>query len=72
MVDLNDGITILPELATFDMSAKQLQLLRHFKHPSPMREVSKYCCTPRFCKETFGRSFKAINSNLPTGKDKKE
>ena len=40
MVDLNDGITILPELATFDMSAKQLQLLRHFKHPSPMREVS--------------------------------
>ena len=40
MVDLNDGITILPELATFDMGAKQLQLLRHFKHPSPMREVS--------------------------------
>ena len=40
MVDLNDGITILPELATIDMPAKQLQLIRHFKKPAPMREVS--------------------------------
>ncbi len=40
MVDLNDGITILPELATIDMTAKQEQNLRHFKHPSPVREVS--------------------------------
>ena len=40
MVDMNDGITILPELATLDMSTKQLQLLRHFKHPAPVREVS--------------------------------
>ncbi|PVD51430.1 DNA-binding transcriptional regulator OxyR [Terrimonas sp.] len=40
MVDLNDGITILPELATLDMPAKQLQLIRQFKKPVPMREVS--------------------------------
>lgn len=40
MVDLNDGITILPELATIDMSNRQLQLIRHFKKPVPMREVS--------------------------------
>lgn len=40
MVDLNDGITIIPELATVDMPAKQLQLIRHFKKPVPMREVS--------------------------------
>jgi LysR family hydrogen peroxide-inducible transcriptional activator len=40
MVDLNDGITILPELATFDMTAKQQNHLRHFKHPAPVREVS--------------------------------
>ncbi len=40
MVELNDGITILPELATLDMSAKQLQQIRHFKKPAPMREVS--------------------------------
>lgn len=40
MVELNDGITILPELTTLDMTPKQMQLIRHFKKPAPMREVS--------------------------------
>lgn len=40
MVELNDGITILPELATMDLTAKQMQLVRNFKRPAPMREVS--------------------------------
>jgi LysR family hydrogen peroxide-inducible transcriptional activator len=40
MVELNDGITILPELTTLDMSAAQLQQIRHFRKPAPMREVS--------------------------------
>jgi LysR family hydrogen peroxide-inducible transcriptional activator len=40
MVDLNDGITIIPELATIDMTTKQQQSLRCFKSPAPMREVS--------------------------------
>ncbi|HEY6899635.1 MAG TPA: LysR substrate-binding domain-containing protein [Puia sp.] len=40
MVDLNDGITILPELAAMDLTTRQQQLIRHFKRPAPMREVS--------------------------------
>jgi LysR family hydrogen peroxide-inducible transcriptional activator len=40
MVELNDGITILPELATLDMPLRQAKLIRHFKKPYPMREVS--------------------------------
>ena len=40
MVEMNDGITILPELATMDLPAAQRQLLRQFRQPSPMREVS--------------------------------
>ena len=40
MVELNDGITILPELAAMDLTKKQSQLVRHFKRPAPMREVS--------------------------------
>jgi len=40
MVEMNDGITIIPELATLDMPMKQIQLIRHFRKPSPMREVS--------------------------------
>jgi LysR family transcriptional regulator, hydrogen peroxide-inducible genes activator len=40
LVELNDGITILPELATFELSAKQKKSIRHFKKPAPVREVS--------------------------------
>lgn len=40
MVELNDGITIIPELATIDMPVKQQQSIRHFRKPAPMREVS--------------------------------
>jgi LysR family hydrogen peroxide-inducible transcriptional activator len=40
MVELNDGITIIPELATLDMPSRQTQLIRHFRRPVPMREVS--------------------------------
>ncbi|HEV9035316.1 MAG TPA: LysR substrate-binding domain-containing protein [Puia sp.] len=40
MVELNDGITILPELAVRDLTGKQQQLIRHFRRPAPMREVS--------------------------------
>lgn len=40
MVDINGGITILPEMAIIDFSAKQLQQIRYFKNPIPVREVS--------------------------------
>ena len=40
MVDLYDGITILPELALGEMSVKQKNRIRYFKQPAPVREVS--------------------------------
>lgn len=40
MVELNDGITILPELSTLDMTEEQKKLIRRFKSPAPTREVS--------------------------------
>jgi len=40
MVELTDGVTILPELSTMDLNLKQQQQLRQFKRPAPMREVS--------------------------------
>jgi LysR family hydrogen peroxide-inducible transcriptional activator len=40
MVELNDGITVLPQLATYDLNSNQQQLVRRFKNPAPMREVS--------------------------------
>ncbi|WP_432710688.1 hydrogen peroxide-inducible genes activator [Pedobacter sp.] len=40
MVDLNNGATIIPELALADLSAKQLSKIRPFKNPEPVREIS--------------------------------
>ncbi len=40
MVDMNDGITILPELSVQDFNLKQLDKVRYFKTPEPAREIS--------------------------------
>jgi LysR family transcriptional regulator, hydrogen peroxide-inducible genes activator len=40
MVEINNGITIIPELATLDFGTKQLNMIRKFKSPAPVREVS--------------------------------
>jgi LysR family transcriptional regulator, hydrogen peroxide-inducible genes activator len=40
IVDRHGGITLLPELATIDMSADEQANLRWFKEPKPVREVS--------------------------------
>lgn len=40
MVEMNKGITILPELSLADFSVKQLDRVRYFKSPEPTREIS--------------------------------
>jgi len=40
MVDLNSGITILPELSLSDFSRDQMSKVKHFKSPVPVREIS--------------------------------
>lgn len=40
LVETNEGITIIPELATLDMTGRQQNHLRYFKSPAPVREVS--------------------------------
>lgn len=40
MVDANQGVTILPELAINDLSAADKKKVRHFKAPAPVREIS--------------------------------
>lgn len=39
-VDKNGGITLLPELATYDMNNAKKNMLRYFKSPAPAREIS--------------------------------
>jgi len=40
MVDLNTGITILPQLSLSDLSKEQLSRVRNFVSPIPVREIS--------------------------------
>lgn len=40
LVDSNQGLTILPELATQDFTDEQMELVRYFQEPAPVREVS--------------------------------
>jgi LysR family transcriptional regulator, hydrogen peroxide-inducible genes activator len=40
LVDKSGGITLLPELSTYDMSASKKTMLRYFKPPTPVREIS--------------------------------
>jgi LysR family hydrogen peroxide-inducible transcriptional activator len=40
MVDKSKGLTILPELATFEFTEDQMERIRYFEEPEPVREVS--------------------------------
>lgn len=40
MVDINNGATLLPELALKNLNNKQLNKIRYFKSPEPVREIS--------------------------------
>ena len=40
MVDMNNGITVLPELAVNELTASQKKRVRYFKYPYPVREIS--------------------------------
>jgi len=40
LVDHHNGITIIPFLATLDLTRKQKEKIREFAHPKPVREIS--------------------------------
>lgn len=39
MVDKNRGLTVLPELATHEFSEDQMEKVRYFEDPEPVREI---------------------------------
>lgn len=40
MVDLNGGVTILPQLSILEFSETEIERVRYFKSPEPSREIS--------------------------------
>lgn len=73
LVENKKGITILPELATLGLSKKQRKLLKPFKSPTPVREVS-LVTHQNFIKERMIEALqKEILSTIPAHlKDKKK
>lgn len=65
LVELNDGITILPELATRELSAKQRKLIRYFKKPAPLREVSLVTHRDFLKKRKIDALKKVITGSVP-------
>ena len=70
-VNKNGGITLLPELATLDMSSADRTKLRYFKKPAPVREIS-LLSLKTFPKTRLLRLLKeTILENLPEGMRRK-
>ncbi len=65
MVELSDGITILPELASMELNARQQEQLRMFKRPAPMREVSLVVHRDYVKKRVVGMLKQAIITGVP-------
>lgn len=42
LVEQDDGVTILPEMAVMDMGDDQMDLVRYFKAPEPVREIGMF------------------------------
>ena len=40
MVEKNGGMSILPELATLEFNEDQVERIRYFENPEPVREIS--------------------------------
>jgi LysR family hydrogen peroxide-inducible transcriptional activator len=57
MVELNAGWTILPELSIAELSNEQLDMVRYFRTPEPVREIS-LVTNRHFIKEGLIEAFK--------------
>ncbi len=65
MVDINGGVTILPELCLADFPEEIMDQVRYFKDPMPVREIS-LVTNKYFTKNKLAISFtESIVSNIP-------
>ncbi|MFD1629673.1 hydrogen peroxide-inducible genes activator [Pseudopedobacter beijingensis] len=65
MVDVNKGMTILPELSIQDFSVEQLDKVRYFRTPQPSREVSIVTHTNFIKRKTIDALEKEILNSIP-------
>lgn len=65
MVDLNAGVTILPELSIASYDEDQMEHIRYFKAPEPVREISLVTTHNYVKKQTVASLKKVILSVVP-------
>lgn len=65
MVDMNSGVTILPELSILDFSEDELESVRYFKSPEPVREISLITTKNFLKKKAISLLTKEILSVIP-------
>lgn len=65
LVETHSGITILPHLAVLDMNEEQIQYIRFFKPPAPVREISLVTHRSLAKKRLIAVLKEAIYDNLP-------
>jgi LysR family transcriptional regulator, hydrogen peroxide-inducible genes activator len=65
MVELGNGMTILPWLATTVLSSKQLEAVRYFRSPEPAREISIVTHRAQLKKALIEKLAETIHSSLP-------
>lgn len=59
MVDINKGVTILPELSIREYNEDQMEHIRYFESPEPVREIS-VVTTQNFVKKQAVQTLKSV------------
>ncbi|RLD23813.1 MAG: hydrogen peroxide-inducible genes activator [Bacteroidetes bacterium] len=67
LVDMHGGITLMPELATLDMTEDEQKQLRWFKEPKPVREVSLVIHRSFLKRKMTEALFNEILASIPEG-----
>lgn len=65
MVDLGHGMTVLPWLAVASLTAKQLEAVRYFRTPEPVREISIVTHRAQLKKALIDKLAETVVSSLP-------
>lgn len=66
LVEINNGYTLLPELSVKDFGMKQMKMVRYFKSPEPVREIS-LVIGKNFIKNAVAEALSAeIQATVPT------
>ncbi|MBK8557343.1 MAG: LysR family transcriptional regulator [Lewinellaceae bacterium] len=68
LADVNNGITILPELATLYLSKEQLKKVKRFAEPVPLREVSLVAHRHLVKQSLVNALIETVLAHLPKGR----